>query len=856
MKLKEVQCDQFAGLNRNDPASTIKFGDGLNLIVGDNEQGKSTMIDLIYYLLFKDVKLDTRSDKEFIARYFPQKTTGRAGDVIDGALVFEDEEGECCIRKEWEKKGGICRLTLPDGTLIRDPDALKQYLRDTLPYQEGIYGEIVFASQKRQLNCVKSIMEGLNRDKATKDKLQQTRETLLSVLNRAALETGGVALDELEKQIEQRLTQYNAHWDDRMELPEGGVKRGIHNKWKKEVGLILQAYYEMEEVRGKLRKAEADEETCEKITDRIHSLEKEKELRTAEKEEFSGVRTALKTRRILLEKLTDQTERIREMEKVLQEWPKLSRQIAQAQALKEQRNQVTLLRQYEQADRIRINREAAADRLQQMMPVTQEDIDTYRKAQRRKAGLEGKMSGLSLVARIRMEKDMPVHVSQLASGEELAADGNEFQINAAVEIDIPDVMKMQLLPQDVDVDVLREEIKACDVVMNHIMDQYKTDSCDKLEEMKASYQQCQFEMERLDAQWNQILDGADWESLKTAGEEVRYKYSLEAAGETRQHEQSLETAGEETAHEYSPETAAYTVSPETEEQLPNSSLDPDEIDDRIRALCGAGVSLEEYLGGRKAKQSACEDKYHSIEELKKQKETLEQELGQTQKEADEANQIPDKYKRIPDPDRYLTELNEEVKELEEDIRRSNARKNELSRSMDEVAAEEYAELLEEKVQNYEKTRKAYRHWKHISEVFQELKEQSSDNPVQDIEDHFRKYLAEISQDALDASMDERMEVDLASGTRRLTYDTLSDGTKDTIALAFRLAMLEHLFPEGNGLAVFDDPFTDMDPWRVRQACRLVQKFAERNQVIFTTCDNKYEEIFGNGPVNVVHIGAD
>ena len=435
MKLKEVQCDQFAGLNRNDPASTIKFGDGLNLIVGDNEQGKSTMVDLIYYLLFKDVKLDTRSDKEFIARYFPQKTTGRAGDVIDGALVFENEEGECCIRKEWEKKGGICRLTLPDGTLIRDPDALKQYLRDTLPYQEGIYGEIVFASQKRQLNCVKSIMEGLNRDKATKDKLQQTRETLFSVLNRAALETGGVALDELEKQIEQRLTQYNAHWDDRMELPEGGVKRGIHNKWKKEVGLILQAYYEMEEVRGKLRNAEADEETCEEITDRIRSLEKEKELRTAEKEEFSGVRTALKTRHILLEKLTDQTERIREMENVLQEWPKLSGQIAQAQALKEQRNQVTLLRQYEQADRIRINREATAGRLQQMMPVTQEDIDTYRKAQRRKAGLEGKMSGLSLVARIQMEKDMPVHVSQLESGKKLVVDGNEFQINAAVEIE-------------------------------------------------------------------------------------------------------------------------------------------------------------------------------------------------------------------------------------------------------------------------------------------------------------------------------------------------------------------------------------------------------------------------------------
>mgnify|MGYP002603908733 CR=1 FL=1 len=104
MKLKEVQCDQFAGLNRNDPASTIKFGDGLNLIVGDNEQGKSTMVDLIYYLLFKDVKLDTRSDKEFIARYFPQKTTGRAGDVIDGALVLRTKRANAASGRNGRKR--------------------------------------------------------------------------------------------------------------------------------------------------------------------------------------------------------------------------------------------------------------------------------------------------------------------------------------------------------------------------------------------------------------------------------------------------------------------------------------------------------------------------------------------------------------------------------------------------------------------------------------------------------------------------------------------------------------------------------------------------------------------------------
>ena len=91
------------------------------------------------------------------------------------------------------------------------------------------------------------------------------------------------------------------------------------------------------------------------------------------------------------------------------------------------------------------------------------------------------------------------------------------------------------------------------------------------------------------------------------------------------------------------------------------------------------------------------------------------------------------------------------------------------------------------------------------------------------------------------SMDEKMSVQLASGPYSMTYDILSDGTKDTISLAFRLAMLEHLYPEGNGLAVFDDPFTDMDAKRVEQSCRLIQKYAENNQVIFVTCDRKYQD---------------
>lgn len=121
-----------------------------------------------------------------------------------------------------------------------------------------------------------------------------------------------------------------------------------------------------------------------------------------------------------------------------------------------------------------------------------------------------------------------------------------------------------------------------------------------------------------------------------------------------------------------------------------------------------------------------------------------------------------------------------------------------------------------------------------------MKEQLEGNPMEDIEDKFREYLSAISDGNIELQgIDEKMSANLSRGNNKLAYDILSNGTKDTISLAFRLAMLEHLYPEGGGIAVFDDAFTEMDPKRVGQSCRLIEKFAEKKQVIFITCDDKY-----------------
>ncbi|MCC8151808.1 MAG: AAA family ATPase [Lachnospiraceae bacterium] len=49
MKIKNVSCTQFAGIRDR----SISFDEGINLIYGKNESGKSTLVNLISCIFFK-----------------------------------------------------------------------------------------------------------------------------------------------------------------------------------------------------------------------------------------------------------------------------------------------------------------------------------------------------------------------------------------------------------------------------------------------------------------------------------------------------------------------------------------------------------------------------------------------------------------------------------------------------------------------------------------------------------------------------------------------------------------------------------------------------------------------------------
>ena len=144
------------------------------------------------------------------------------------------------------------------------------------------------------------------------------------------------------------------------------------------------------------------------------------------------------------------------------------------------------------------------------------------------------------------------------------------------------------------------------------------------------------------------------------------------------------------------------------------------------------------------------------------------------------------------------------------------------------------------------------HWKHIDSVFAEHRAALSSSPMSDIAERFAQNLELISggRDAAELPNGNKLDFNVYSADRLVDYGKLSEGTKDTVSLAFRLAVLDHLFPDGGGVIVLDDPCTDMDEERAARSCELIQKYAGRHQVIFLTCREEYAGALGGNVIRL------
>jgi len=124
MKLRALAVNQFKKFTT--PMRLEGIGDGLNVVVGPNEMGKSTLLDALRAALFEKHGSKAQPIKDL------QNDRNEAAPVV--ALSFELDDGVYRIAKRFVKKP-YARLHCPDGRAL-EGDAAEETLRGLLGFDE------------------------------------------------------------------------------------------------------------------------------------------------------------------------------------------------------------------------------------------------------------------------------------------------------------------------------------------------------------------------------------------------------------------------------------------------------------------------------------------------------------------------------------------------------------------------------------------------------------------------------------------------------------------------------------------------------------------------------------------------
>ena len=725
MKLKRIRADQFAGINDID----VELSAGINLILGENESGKSTLVELIYQVLFKSDKLDGRKDKGFIEKYFPTRSTGGVnGDCIDATLFFEGSGGQYKLSREWDIHGEtLSSLLLPDKTRLKNAAGIGEILKRELIFGKGIYNEVVFASQNREYAAIKHLMDGVS---GASDESALMDELRGAVAN-AVLESGGVDISNLEKAIAEKIEEYGSNWDDltRDGEPVGGkAKRGLSNPWKKNVGKVLEAYYSRELMEKELNKICAAEKAVHTSNERYKEAVKLDKEAHEKYESFAKYQGVLTSKQYIERSISEESAAIKRLKGVLPGWEKAEKEF----------------------DRLGKRSEKL-----EKSGVKREDYEEAEALEASVRDLRRKLGGLELLAGVKLKEGYNIEVRSAADGREIEISDGKLAINEAVIIKIPDVMEMTIAAADTDIDSINSKISEDKAKLDKILRRNKVKSLEELE--------------------------------------VRYK----------------------TEHDERQELESAMLSVKAELVLYNKNY----------------VSQKQLLQDLDKRQLRLNRLFDELSSLPG---------------------VPKEYSRIDDIESEEVRLKKASDRAREDLNSASRELAEALSVLGEKSQEECEEELMQAKENFEELRSTYRHWLHIMEVFQKLKNKNNTSDTNDIYERFKKYLSLLTDDGIKvAELDgEFKKFSMISRDKYIGYTHLSEGSKDTVSLAFRLAVLENLFPKGDAVVVFDDPFTDMDERRRHRACDLLKSFAEKNQVLFVSCNPNYEKLLGGNVIRL------
>lgn len=785
MKIKNINIDQFANITD----FKTDFDDGINVIVGNNESGKSTVVEFIYQSLFNNEKIEDK--------YLAMFADGTKADYADGTIEIEKDSEICKINKHWTQKDVSIKMQHDGGPKIENKQVNIDKLNSLLPYKKGVYRELVFKTQKNDSQLMDALFSVNNtRSQKEKENLKILQSDITSSFASAiSVAGGGLTLKQMKDLVNEQITKLEQKWDKNKKgpdektfkdykdsMPPTGIKDSVTEGWYKKH--LSELNYK------KTKDAETDYEKCLKNKEIIMKSLEAENSRLKEVIDSSG---SITNKKILNELIAKSDKYISDKDN----WNKLKKELDEYTKLDEEYKYATSLERFNQINSKKKEYEKKLESFKTLKEIDNNVIKKVEKLDNEINKETNKLNSLNLELKLNNISDNVI-IKSLINDNVLSKDTDSLSIKEAINITVPGVLDIDILPEGLNIEEIKNNIDSYRKDIDEIFRKYEVSGLDGLNKLLEQYQEHKNLVEKLKKDYESTIGDDDYDTLKAG-----YDTSI-----------TVRTSGD--------------------------------IENDIKVLT-KGEQLDVYGGIIKKDLKDYDDEYKTLKDLEGAITNLQQEITTLQASI---TVVPDSLKDIENIDEYKDSIQQKIRELEEKRTESEDELRQAFSNLPETSSEELELEVKKWSKYYDDILTEYNNWLNIKDKLDKFS--PTGDKTDDVKKAFNKYLSIISDNKIQTNdLDKDLNLSMVSGKYALRSDYLSAGSKETVEFAFRLAVLESLFPEGGGLLVLDDSFTNMDPNRKKEACDLINEFATKNQVIFVTCTPEYDRLLNiNKTINM------
>jgi DNA repair protein SbcC/Rad50 len=783
----------------------VEFQKGLNVILGANEAGKSTLFHAIQKTLLIPSKLKKLDFEKQMARFLPVG----GGDTLEAQVEFWVGTARFVLVRSWGARPAS-RLVLPDGAVLNDENTLQEKVKTLLPAKPGTVRSVLMTYQ----SGLSMTIDDLKADPTG------TLQTLGDILRKAILETDGVSIDQFKGRVDALYGRYFSHWDSKQDYPEKG--KGIENPYVKEVGEILHSFYEKERISRSLKKAQDYEEKLDALNRQIEDLagkvaEKEKYLQENKK----PVEDARERWRHEAELKAVQTQ-IEMMKKANSEWPVSESKIKELKAnlpslekkrglLQDEKKQAeieegnkSLRETFRRVQLRKVALQEAQEKLASVKKLERSDLEEIRKASnflhQTKAGLEA--GRLSVLFRTRQDSDLIIQRDLDKEYSKKISKEEPLRLEAGGRLRLlhPE-WKMEVTSGKINFREKQQKYHQAQELLRTLFDKHGINSLEQAVDANQTYESLTIEVKKASENLAAELGPETYEELES---------KMRAIGQEKTTRPIARVIEELAKLQYEIESV-------------KKDLDHHQT----------------IVTGYQEKYETADDLLLALAEAVRKEKTLIERMGQLAP-------LPE---GAVSPEAFIKEYEGAQTDLDQMRERKNAvvlQRANLEREAPEASAEELAKALSEAEEQFKDVVRRGKAIEQIKMLTQKLLEKLDVGTFAGLKKDLEETVSHLtacrySQIEMAGCLPEGF---LRGDGKPLPYELLSQGTKDILSLALRLVMAEYFLKNADGFLMMDDPLVDLDPARQERAAEALRRFAEKKQLLLFTCHPFNAELLG------------